>query len=201
MGSVGLARAVFLDRDGVINKNVYYQHTGVWEAPLSPDHFEIAEGALDVLRSLQSAGFLLFVVSNQPNIAKGKATIETLNAIHQRLLAALDQAHVRISDFYYCYHHPEGIVPAFAISCDCRKPSPHFLLKAARDYNIDLAQSWIVGDRETDIECGHAAGTRTIRIIDELGNGSDHSDYNTPGLSAAAEIILREAELREPARV
>ncbi len=201
MGSVGLARAVFLDRDGVVNQNVYYQHTGEWEAPLSPDHFEIVEGALDVLRSLQSVGFLLFVVSNQPNVAKGKATMETLNAIHQRLLAALGQAHVRITDFYYCYHHPKGVVPELAIDCDCRKPSPHFLLKAARDYNIALAQSWTVGDRDTDIECGHAAGTRTIRIIDELGNGSGKADYNAPDLSAAAQIILREAALRDPDRV
>jgi D-glycero-D-manno-heptose 1,7-bisphosphate phosphatase len=192
MGSVGLARAVFLDRDGVINKNVYYEHTGEWEAPLSPDHFEIADGVLDVLCELQSTGFLLFVVSNQPNYAKGKATMETLNAIHQRLVVTLDQAGVRFSEFYYCYHHPEGVVPSLSFECECRKPSPHFLLHAANEFNINLAESWIVGDRDTDVECGHAVGMRAIRIIDELGNGSEKADYNTLDLAAAAKIILRE---------
>ncbi|HWZ11954.1 MAG TPA: HAD family hydrolase [Acidobacteriaceae bacterium] len=193
MGSVGLARAVFLDRDGVINKNVYYESTGEWESPRSPDHFEIADGVLDVLRELQSAGFLLFVVSNQPNYAKGKAAMETLNAIHQRLADALDQAGIHFSGFYYCYHHPEGIVPSHSFECDCRKPSPHFLMHAASEFHINLADSWIVGDRDTDIQCGHAAGTRAIRIIDELGNGLEKADYNVSDLAAAAEIILRES--------
>lgn len=190
MGSVGVARAVFLDRDGVINKNVYYAQTGEWEAPLSPDQFEITDGALDVLRELQSAGFLLFVVSNQPNFAKRKATMETLNAIHQQLVDALEKAGVRFSEFYYCYHHPEGVVPELALECECRKPSPLFLRHAAKEFGIDLSQSWIIGDRDTDVECGHAAGTRTIRIIDELGNSSERADYNTADLAAAAEIIL-----------
>jgi D-glycero-D-manno-heptose 1,7-bisphosphate phosphatase len=200
MGSVGLARAVFLDRDGVINNNVFYEHTGKWEAPLSPGHFAIVNGALDALNALQSAGFLLFVVSNQPNFAKGKATMGTLNAIHQRLVEALDHAGVRFSEFYYCYHHPKGILPSHSAPCDCRKPSPYFLRKAAKKHNIDLAQSWIVGDRDTDVASGHAAGTRAIRIIDELGNGSDKADYNARDLAAAAQIILSQPTLRDSQR-
>lgn len=193
MGSFRLNRAVFLDRDGVINKNVYYQHTGEWEAPLSPDHIEFTNGVIDGLSRLQSAGFLLFIISNQPNAAKGKTTMEALKDIHQRLLHVLDEAGIRFAEFYYCYHHPKGVVPSLSIQCECRKPSPHFLFRAAKDYALDLANSWIVGDRDTDIACGHAAGVRTIRIIDELGNGSNTADYNVPDISAAAEIIVRDS--------
>ena len=190
MGSLSVNRAIFLDRDGVINKNIFYEHSGEWEAPLTPDHFELADGAIEALRQLQSAGLLLFVVSNQPNAAKAKATLETLDEIHQRLIAALDEAHIHFTAFYYCYHHPAGTVPSLSGPCDCRKPSPHFLLKAANDHNIDLAKSWIVGDRDTDVACGHAAGVHTIRIIDEKGNGSETADHNVADISAAAKIIL-----------
>src|ERR1700724_1626670 len=129
MGSLSVNRAIFLDRDGVINKNIFYEHSGEWEAPLPPDHFERADGAIEALRQLQSAGLLLFVVSNQPNAAKAKATLETLDEIHQRLIAALDEAHIHFTAFYYCYPHPAGTVPSLSGPCDCRKPSPHFLLK------------------------------------------------------------------------
>lgn len=198
MGSLDLthapaARAVFLDRDGVINKNIFYPETSEWEAPLSVDEIAVANGAMEALRALTAAGFLLFVVSNQPNAAKGKATMETLNAIHQRLVDELTLAGVHITEFYYCYHHPRGVEPAFAIECDCRKPSPYFLLKAAQDFHMNLAQSWMVGDRDSDVASGNAAGTRTIRIVDESENGSPAANYNAADLAAAAQIILSES--------
>ena len=202
MGSVGLGprgtgRAVFLDRDGVINKNVFYPQRGdlpgEWESPQSPEEVVIAAGAIDALLALEQAGYLLIVVSNQPNAAKGKATVEMLDAIHRRVYDLLKQAGVRITQFYYCYHHPEGVVPSLSTICDCRKPSPYFLRRAATDFGLDLAQCWMVGDRDSDVDCGLAAGVRTIRVLDELNHGSDRADYNVANLSAATEIILRDS--------
>jgi D-glycero-D-manno-heptose 1,7-bisphosphate phosphatase len=166
MGTVGnhRRRAVFLDRDGVINRNVLNPATGEFESPLTPDDFELLPGTLDALRALRSAGLLLFLVSNQPNIAKGKSTPEQLESIHQKFLSTLTQTRIEFAHFYYCFHHPQGIVSAYSGPCECRKPSPYFLMKAASEFDLDLSRSWMIGDRLTDIQCGHAAGVRTIFI-------------------------------------
>ncbi len=157
-------RAVFLDRDGVINRNVRNPASGAYEAPLTPDQFELCDGAISAMRQLRSAGYELFLVSNQPNYAKGKASLETLNAIHAKLTAALAEAEIQFAAFYYCLHHPNGIVATHSWPCKCRKPSPYFLFQAREDFGIDLAQSWMIGDRISDIECGRAAGTKTVFI-------------------------------------
>jgi len=157
-------RAVFLDRDGVINRNMLNPATRMREAPLTAAEFELIPGAREGLQRLRDAGFLLFLVSNQPNYAKGKSSLEELDAIHDRLLRELEAMRVEFAAFYYCLHHPEGIVAGYSGQCVCRKPSPYFLLKAAAEFDVDLAQSWMVGDRETDILCGCAAGARTVLI-------------------------------------
>lgn len=188
------ARAVFLDRDGVINRNVFNPATGEYESPLRPEDFVLAPGALDALKKLQDAGYLLFVVSNQPNAAKGKVTMDQLMAIHERLTVALRKANITISEFYYCYHHPQGVVPEYAVPCDCRKPSPFFLLKAREKYGIDLARSWMIGDRTTDIECGHAAGVRTVRVGEDSmlkrKSGKVKANYKAKDLGDATTIVL-----------
>ena len=152
-------RAVFLDRDGVLNWNVYYRDTGAWEAPRLPHEFVLIPGALSALRVLADAGFLLFLVSNQPNCVNGKSTGAALEAMHHRLLDALAAAQVHFADFFYCTHHPRITGP-----CPCRKPSPYFLKKAAQEHHILLHESWMIGDRSTDMACGRAAGARTIWI-------------------------------------
>lgn len=160
-------RAVFLDRDGVINRNVWNPVSGAYEAPLTADQFELCEGAVSAMRQLRSAGYELFLVSNQPNYAKGKASLETLDAIHAKLTAALAEAEIQLAASYYCLHHPEGMIATHSGPCECRKPSPYFLFKAKEDFGIDLAQSWMVGDRISDIECGRAAGTKTAFIRED----------------------------------
>jgi len=189
------SRAVFLDRDGVINRNVLNPASGAWESPLLPEQFEMIPGAVPAMRRLLDAGFLLFVVSNQPNYAKGKASLETLQAIHDRLLDILNQSGIHISAFYYCLHHPEGVVPAYSGHCHCRKPLPFFLYQARDAFDLEMSHSWMVGDRIADIQCGRAAGTRTIRIFNEgegnLANSDQvKTDFLVSGLAAAAEIIL-----------
>ncbi len=190
-----LQRAVFLDRDGVINGNVQDPATGEYGAPLLPEQFHLAPGALVAMVALRRAGFLLFLVSNQPNYAKGKSSLETLRAIHDRLEAELKAAGIDFAEFFYCYHHPDGIVPEYSGPCRCRKPSPYFLLKAENEFGLSLGESWMVGDRPVDVECGRAAGTRTILV------GPDHPsarakaqvepDFEAGDLADAAEIILK----------
>jgi D-glycero-D-manno-heptose 1,7-bisphosphate phosphatase len=151
------------------------------------------------LCDLQAAGYLLFLVSNQPNFAKGKASLDTLSAIHRKLERALSENDIRFQAFYYCLHHPQSAMPELR-DCICRKPSPYFLRKAAADFGVDLRQSWMVGDRATDINCGSAAGTKTILIGEHpaayaKGAGYDEGplpDRRAPDLAAAAKLILTE---------
>jgi D-glycero-D-manno-heptose 1,7-bisphosphate phosphatase len=191
--------AVFLDRDGVINRNVFNPRTQAWESPLSPEDLKLPPDSMSAMRRLESAGFLLFVVSNQPNFAKGKASLQTLEAIHERLLGFLTQAGVSVSKFYYCLHHPDGTVPGYSGTCQCRKPSPYFLLRARDEFLLDFERSWMVGDRTSDIECGHAAGVRAIRILcpGESAKPSEERetpDFTVSSLEEAAMIILRSTQ-------
>lgn len=185
--------AVFLDRDGVINELVLNPATGEYEPPYSPEDLVLVPGALFALCELQDAGFSLFLVSNQPDYAKGKATLEQIHAVHERFNRLMRDAGIRFCEYYYCYHHPNGIVPAYSFACECRKPKPYFLLKAAKDYGIDLAASWMIGDRDTDIQCGKSAGTKTILILEPhsaVYRDSGNTDYQVRTLPEAAGIIL-----------
>jgi len=200
MGADGRSgrRAVFLDRDGVINRNVLNPATGELEAPLTAAEFEVLPGVPEALRRLQAAGYLLFVVSNQPNYAKGKSTLRELRAVDRAMRDALDAMRVRTAAVYYCLHHPEGVVPGYAAPCACRKPAPYFLLKAAREFGIDLSQSWMVGDRATDVECGRRAGARAILV----GASADDSraDWVGRDLAEAAGHILDGTRAPAPGR-
>lgn len=138
-------KAVFLDRDGTI----------IREWARKPEDVVLLPGALEALKSLKNAGFLLFLVSNQPDYARGRASMEQLWDIHERFVGLLDG--VRFTEYYYCYHAPED-------GCPCRKPGAAFLETAQQAHNIDMAQSWMVGDRECDVECGRAAHVSTIKI-------------------------------------
>jgi D-glycero-D-manno-heptose 1,7-bisphosphate phosphatase len=164
VGSVSGARAVFLDRDGVLNRNVLNPATGAYESPHRVADFELLPGVLAALSRLQASGYRLILVSNQPSFAKGKTSLAALEAIHGRLADMLDTAGVSFSSFFYCYHHPNGVVPEYSGRCECRKPSPYFLLCAAERFGLDLERSWLIGDRETDVLCGRAAKVRTIRV-------------------------------------
>jgi D-glycero-D-manno-heptose 1,7-bisphosphate phosphatase len=182
-------RAVFLDRDGVINRNVWNPASGAYEAPLTADQFELCGGALPAMRQLHSSGFALFLVSNQPNYAKGKASLEMLDAIHAKLTALLNAAKIPFAAHYYCLHHPDGIIATHSGPCACRKPSPYFLLKAQKDFRIDLEQSWMIGDRISDVECGKAAGAKTIFICEEACTKTN-ADLQARNLLEAVSSIL-----------
>jgi D-glycero-D-manno-heptose 1,7-bisphosphate phosphatase len=184
-------RAVFLDRDGVINRNVLNPATGGLEAPLTAADFAVLPGVPEALRRLQAAGYLLFVVSNQPNYAKGKSTLQELRAVDAAMRDALDAMRVWMAAVYYCLHHPDGVVPGLARPCPCRKPGPYFLLKAAEEFGLDLSQSWMVGDRVTDVECGRTAGVRTALV--GAGATDGQADWVGEDLAAAARHICGSA--------
>jgi D-glycero-D-manno-heptose 1,7-bisphosphate phosphatase len=194
LGRAASNHAVFVDRDGVINRNVLNPRTGTYESPHRPEDFHLADGAVPALARLQAAGFRLFLVSNQPSYAKGKTTLAMLEDIHGRLVDALNAAGIVFSAFYYCFHHPDSKVLGYGGPCSCRKPSAFFLFKAADEFGLDLAQSWMVGDRVTDVACGRAAGVHTIRVAEDhlATRRADETpaEFEAQDLAAAADVIL-----------
>jgi D-glycero-D-manno-heptose 1,7-bisphosphate phosphatase len=195
VGALSRPPAVFLDRDGVINRNVLNPQTQAWESPLTVEDFVLAENALPALQALNGAGFLLFLVSNQPNYAKGKTSFLALAGIHNHLLGLLDQYAIPFAAFYYCLHHPHGIVPGLGGTCPCRKPSPFFLLQARDQFGLNMERSWMVGDRTTDVACGQAAGVHTILVRNRYETEpcaalNANADYEVGSLEQAAALIL-----------
>jgi len=157
--------AVFLDRDGVLVEEVYYPETGEWEAPLKPEDVRLIPGAAAATRRLAELGYALVLVSNQGGYAKGKTSLRALWLAHERFVALMaEQEGATLDAVYYSYGHPEGIVPHFSGSSLERKPSPYNLFVAAARHDLDLGRSWMVGDRDTDVACGRAAGARAALI-------------------------------------
>lgn len=156
-------KAIFLDRDGTINKYVGFLR--------KIDEFELLPGVEEAIKKINESGYLAIVVTNQPVIARGEVTVEELNEIHKKLETELGYEGAYIDGLYYCPHHPhkgyEGEIPELKIDCECRKPKPGMLLKAAEDFNIDLSQSWMIGDGENDVKAGKAAGCKTALIGQE----------------------------------
>ena len=149
-------KAIFLDRDGVINRHIgFLRHI---------DEFELIEGVSDAIRLVNQSGYLAVVVTNQPVIARGEVTWDELHEIHRKMETLLGKDGAYIDGLYICPHHPdkgfEGERPEYKFDCDCRKPKPGLLLQAAQDFNIDLSQSYMIGDNSTDIEAGRNAGCK-----------------------------------------
>lgn len=165
-------KAVFLDRDGTINKYVGFLR--------NIDDFELIPGIIDAIKKINESGYLCIVITNQPVIARGEITFEQLDEIHNKMETELGLGGAYINALYYCPHHPhkgyEGEVVELKIDCECRKPKPGLLLKAAEDYNIDLSQSYMVGDGESDIKAGVAAGCKAILVNGEW-TSRDVGDY------------------------
>lgn len=153
-------KAIFLDRDGTINKYVGFLR--------NIDDFELIDGVTEAIRKINESGFLAIVVTNQPVIARGEVSFEELEEIHNKMETLLGKEGAYLDAIYYCPHHPhkgyEGERPELKIDCECRKPKPGMLLKAAADFNIDLSQSWMVGDSENDVTAGLNAGCKTALI-------------------------------------
>lgn len=189
-----MTAAVFVDRDGVINELVPDPRTGRPESPLSVAGVRLIHGAADALRSLARAGWTLVGVSNQPSAAKGYISLNELQAVQTRVIALLGAEGVYFDDFRLCLHHPEATVPELRGPCDCRKPAPGMLLAAAGDLGVDLGASWMIGDTDSDVEAGRAAGCHTL-LVEHRDSAHKRTAQLRPDavvtdLTAAARFIL-----------
>ncbi|HEY3384190.1 MAG TPA: HAD family hydrolase [Vicinamibacterales bacterium] len=181
--------AVFLDRDGTVIEEVGYLNR--------LDRVAFFPWTVDAIRVLNESGFLVVVVTNQAGVARGYFEDAFVKETHAFIDGRLRGGRARIDAYYYCPHHPDGLVPEFTRPCECRKPKPGLIHRAARDLDIDLAHSFVVGDRWLDVELGRAAGTRTVLV--RTGYGSDEearpqdsapADHVADNLMAAAAWIL-----------
>ncbi|MBQ7474633.1 MAG: HAD-IIIA family hydrolase [Clostridia bacterium] len=175
-------RAVFLDRDGTLNRYVGFVR--------DPDEFELLDGVCEAISKINRSGYLAVLVTNQPAIARGEITYRELDSIHGKMDSLLSEKGAYLDAVYFCPHHPDrgfdGEIPELKIECTCRKPKPGMLIRAAEDLNIDLASSWMIGDRQTDIAAGKAAGCKTALI----GCGDFTQDVSVGSLSEFADSVL-----------
>ncbi len=194
--TVGSRRAVFLDRDGVINRMVYNPDFGLVDSPANPDEFALLPGVSEAIAEINRIGLPVVVVSNQPGVAKGKFSPALLDAMTDKMTATVEAEGGRIDAIYYCLHHPQAALPEYRIACHCRKPQPGLLIRAAQELGIDLKASYMIGDGITDVLAGRAAGTQTIFIssrkcylCDELARHDVTPDYLAGDLGEAGEIL------------
>jgi len=186
-------KAIFLDKDGTLVQNVPYN--------VDPECIRLMPGAREGLRQLCQAGYQLIVVSNQSGVARGYFRETALRGVELKLRELLAGFGVSLAGFYYCPHHPEGRIAPHAIQCNCRKPAPGLLLRAAQEQRVDLAQAWMIGDILDDVEAGRRAGCMTIL----LDNGHETEwqmaplrapHYRASDLTGAARLILAQDAVR-----
>src|SRR3989304_6008004 len=181
-------KAVFLDVDGTIVVHEPYLS--------SPDQLKLLPNAAEGIRLFKESGYLVIVITNQSGIARGFFDEERLALIHKKLMRMLGEKGIAIDDIYYCPHHTEGVIEQYALDCDCRKPKPKMLLNAARQHNIDLTQSLMIGDSEVDMQAGKNAGCTSILIRNGYTDDTDSNsiagtDYVVRDLLEAARIFTK----------
>jgi D-glycero-D-manno-heptose 1,7-bisphosphate phosphatase len=160
-----LNRGVFLDRDGTINEEVnYLRH---------PDQLRLIVGAAEAIKRLNEAGFKIVICTNQAGVARGYFSEPALQQIHLELIKMLRAQDAHVDAIYYCPHHPTAGIGVYKTDCNCRKPKPGLLQKAARELDIDLRQSFVVGDKPADLRAGDAVGCRTILVRTGYGFESE----------------------------
>ncbi|MEM3684036.1 MAG: HAD family hydrolase [Conexivisphaerales archaeon] len=195
-------KAVFLDRDGTIVSLVYDKETGYIDSITRPEQVKILPGVTDALKQLKSAGYKLIIVSNQPAVAKGRVDEDTFwktqRAIDEEIKSS---AGVTFDGEYFCLHHPQAVLEKYRKECDCRKPKPGLILKAAKENDVDIHESYMIGDDILDIKAGRAAGCRTLLIshvtsllIQILEEQQIKPDGIFRDLSEASKRIISEAD-------
>lgn len=181
-------KAIFLDRDGVLVRHIVER--GPRETPLIPEEVVLFEGVREGLSILANMGYELVVVTNQPDIAKGKVSRETMATIEESFKTLVN--HVPLA-YYACYHHPDSaqvVVPELLKDCDCRKPRPGLIIRATIELNIDLSKSWLIGDQLTDIEAGARGGITPDHLI-LIGQPKGNAQKLAANFTEAVELILK----------
>ncbi len=189
-------KAVFLDRDGVINEMFYDEETMEYRPPHSKDEVRLIQKSIRAIQSLNKNKFLVFVVSNQPDYAKGKTDIKNLFEVKEYIENQIINYECLVNKYFYCYHHPKGITNGYNIKCECRKPGTKFVEIAVEEYSVDRRKSFFIGDRITDIQCGINSGLKTIYIENEIYKLEDSviPDYTASDLYSAVNKILNTYE-------
>ncbi|MFC1904344.1 D-glycero-alpha-D-manno-heptose-1,7-bisphosphate 7-phosphatase [Chloroflexota bacterium] len=192
-------KAVFLDRDGVINELIHYPQHGIVDSPFTAEQLRLLPGVGEAIKRFHDASYRVILVSNQPGVAKGYMSQGTFDKIKEKMKAELAKEGTFLDGEYYCFHHPEAKVEKLRANCRCRKPKPGLLIQAAQDLDIDLSQSWMIGDGLTDVIAGKEAGCRTVllgRMKCELCQLMDEEDARpdiiVSDISKAAEKIRAE---------
>jgi D-glycero-D-manno-heptose 1,7-bisphosphate phosphatase len=190
-----MKRAVFIDRDGTISEEVgYINHAS---------RFRLFPYAAAAIKHLNENGWLAIVTTNQAGVARGYFSEDMIHAVHGRMRAELESEGARLDAIYYCAHHPSVGEPPYRMDCDCRKPKPGLIARAAADFDIDLAASWMVGDRYSDVELARNAGVKSMFVLSGYGRGEwEHQraswttqpDLVAENLFNAARAIVQETE-------
>lgn len=188
-----MKKAIFLDRDGVINENVKDMNR--------VEQFVMLPNVSKAIKKINDAGYLAIIITNQPIIAKGFLSFETLENIHEKMKDELRKDGAHIDDIFVCPHHPKkgfpGEIVELKIDCACRKPKPGLFLQAIKKYNIDVSKSWMIGDSKSDVVAAKNAGINSIFIPDK-GSGAEHEtklkevkpDFEKKDLMDAVKLIL-----------
>lgn len=185
-------RAVFFDRDGVINDTDVDLSIPKSFAPRKPEDLRIFPGVAEIIRNLKNAGFVIIVVSNQPDIALGKIDESTRAALEGKFESLIKIEGIPVEEIYYCHHHPDSTNPDYPKNCDCRKPKPGMLIRAGRRYKINLEDSWVIGDTDKDINAGKAAGCKTILLRRPWSEEANcQPDFVIENLKESVDIILK----------
>lgn len=176
-------RALFLDRDGILDELVYYPSSAEWESPRTLDDVQVITSVAEPLQRFVDEDWLLVIITNQPSHAKGKTSMQNLLDVHE---AIVDRLGVEIAASYLCFHHPEASVEELRVKCECRKPGAQSLRDAARDLAIDLSNSWMVGDQDSDLAAGRAAGCKVALI--------EHPKSSHKRGSVKPDLVVRDLE-------
>jgi D-glycero-D-manno-heptose 1,7-bisphosphate phosphatase len=175
----GARRAVFIDRDGTISEEVgYVNHVS---------RYKVFPFAAEAVRALREAGWLAILVTNQAGVARGYFAEELIGEVHKALAAELERGGARLDAVYYCPHHPSVGEPPYRLDCDCRKPNPGLLKRAAGEFGLDLSRCWMVGDRYSDVVLARNAGVRSAFVLTGYGRGE--WEYQSEGWERRPDLV------------
>ncbi|MDA4135986.1 MAG: HAD family hydrolase [Thaumarchaeota archaeon] len=190
-------KAIFVDRDGVLNDLVYDEEEGRVGSPFSARELRVFPYVAGAVKRFKELGFKVIVISNQPGVAKGQFTHSELEKMNRKVRKELAKSGTSFDGEYYCRHHPSAVISKFRVECDCRKPKPGMILKAAEENDIDLGRSFFVGDALVDVKAGRRAGCKTILVghlttflTRVMALEEATPDYMIPSLKDAPDLLI-----------
>lgn len=171
-----MTKAIFIDKDGTLVPDIPYN--------VDPEKITLQDGVTEGLKLLKAQGYVFIMISNQSGVARGYFEEEALIGVKNKIQALLEADHILFEDFYWSFNHPQGTVKKYALECNFRKPKPGMIMRAAEEHQIDLKQSWMIGDILNDVEAGKRAGCRSVLI--DNGNETEWimNEYRTPEYKA-----------------